>query len=264
MIDTPQSTRLAPPPLIAQALAHFPLVQPGDDLATLLLAALNDNTITLQEGDVLVIASKIVSKAEDRYVALDSVLPGDEARRLAEITGKDPRFVELVLRESVMVSRTAPNVLVTQHRLGFVSANAGIDQSNIENSDARVLLLPLDPDATAHHLRDRLHQATGVQVAVVISDTHGRPFRLGNVGVAIGLAGLPALIDQRGGHDLFGRTLKATVQGYADMIASAAHLLTGEAAEGLPVVMLRGLVYPITQDSSAADLNRPPALDLYR
>lgn len=265
MTDTPRSTRfIAPPSLTAQALANFPLVQPGDDLAALLLATLNDNGITLQEGDVFVIASKIVSKAEDRYVALDRVTPGDEARRLAEITGKDPRFVELVLHESVMVSRAAPNVLVTQHRLGFVSANAGIDQSNIEDGAARVLLLPLDPDATARHLRERLYQATGVQVAVVISDTHGRPFRLGNVGVAIGLAGLPALVDQRGERDLFGRTLKATVQGYADMIASAAHLLGGEAAEGLPVVLLRGLVYPVEQDSRAADLNRPPEHDLYR
>lgn len=253
----------APPPLHIQALGGMPLVQKGDDIAALIVSALKENAVTLQDGDVLVVSSKIVSKSEGRRVALASVIPGDEALRLANEVQKDPRVVELILRESAMVSRTAPHVLVTQHRLGFVSANSGIDQSNIENSENHVLLLPLDPDASAVALRDRLKVETGRRVAIVISDTHGRPFRLGNIGVAIGLAGIRALVDQRGEVDLFGRVLKATVRGYGDLIASAAHLVCGEGAEGLPVVLVRGLEVP-EGESSARELNRPPEMDLYR
>ncbi len=253
----------APPPLHIQALGGIPLVREGDDITALILSALRENQVELQEGDVLVVSSKIISKAEGRRVALDSVKPGEEAMRLAEEVQKDPRVVELILQESSMVSRTAPYVLVTQHRLGFVSANSGIDQSNIEYSEDYVLLLPLDPDASAITLRDRLLAETGQHIAIVVSDTHGRPFRLGNIGVAIGLAGIPALVDQRGETDLFGRVLKATVQGYGDLIASAAHLVCGEGAEGLPVVLVRGLDLP-DGEGTARDLNRPPEMDLYR
>jgi coenzyme F420-0:L-glutamate ligase/coenzyme F420-1:gamma-L-glutamate ligase len=153
--------------------------------------------------------------------------------------------------------------MVVRHRLGFVSASAGIDQSNVDGSDERVLLLPLNPDASARALRARLHELTGADVGIVISDSHGRPFRMGNVGVAIGVAGVPALLDFRGSEDLFGRVLKISVQGYADMIASASNLLTGEGSEGRPVVLLRGLEFP-AQDGTAADLNRAPEQDLYR
>lgn len=247
----------------AFALPGIPVVQPGDDLAGLILDALKRAELTLQAGDVLVVTSKIVSKAEGRFVVLDSVQPSDEAHKLAAQTGKDPRMVELVLRESAAVSRTAPNVLVVRHRLGFVSANAGIDQSNVDGTDAQVLLLPVDPDASARQIHERLHAATGVAVGIVISDSHGRPFRLGNVGVAVGVAGMPALVDLRGQHDMFGRVLRISVQGYADMVASAACLLTGEGGEGLPVVLLRGLNFP-AEDGHAADLYRPAAQDLYR
>jgi coenzyme F420-0:L-glutamate ligase / coenzyme F420-1:gamma-L-glutamate ligase len=168
-----------------------------------------------------------------------------------------------VLRESAAVSRTAPNVLVVRHRLGFVSANAGIDQSNVDGTDAQALLLPLDPDASARAIHERLKVATGVSVGVVISDSHGRPFRLGNVGVAVGVAGMPALVDLRGQQDMFGRALRISIQGYADMVASAACLLTGEGGEGLPVVLLHGLNFPV-EDGRAADLYRPAAQDLYR
>lgn len=261
---TEQTARFeAPPPLHIQALGGIPLVREGDDLAALILSALVANSITLHDGDVLVVSSKIVSKAEGQRVALETVTPGEEAIELAQEVRKDPRVVELILRESDMVSRKAPYVLVTQHRLGFVSANAGIDQSNIEHSDEYVLLLPLDPDASAEALRGRIARETGRDVAIVISDTHGRPFRLGNIGVAIGIAGLPALVDHRGEHDLFGRELKATVQGYGDLIASAAHLVCGEGAEGLPVVLVRGLSLP-EGEGRATDLNRPPEMDLYR
>jgi coenzyme F420-0:L-glutamate ligase/coenzyme F420-1:gamma-L-glutamate ligase len=246
-----------------RALPGIPLVQPGDDLAALIVRALEAAGWGLASGDVLVITSKIVSKAEGRYVLLDTVIPGPQAEQLAAVTGKDPRIVELILRESTAVSRAAPGVLVVRHRLGFVSASAGIDQSNISGGDDAALLLPADPDASAAALRERLSAAAGGAVAVVISDSHGRPFRMGNVGVAIGAAGLPALWDRRGEPDLFGRALKITLQGYADMIASAACLLTGEGAEGTPVVLLRGLQFP-QQDGRAADLVRPPEYDLYR
>ncbi len=247
----------------AVALPGIPVVQPGDDLAGLILDALARAEMSLQAGDVLVVTSKIVSKAEGRVVALDSVQPSQEARALAARTGKDPRMVELVLRESAAVSRTAPNVLVVRHRLGFVSANAGIDQSNVDGTDAHALLLPLDPDASARAIHDKLKTATGVAVGIVISDSHGRPFRLGNVGVAVGVAGMPALVDLRGQRDMFGRVLKISIQGYADMVASAACLLTGEGGEGLPVVLLRGLTFPAL-DGRAADLYRSPEQDLYR
>jgi coenzyme F420-0:L-glutamate ligase / coenzyme F420-1:gamma-L-glutamate ligase len=247
----------------AFALPGIPVIQPGDDLAGLILDALGRAQLTLQVGDVLVVTSKIVSKAEGRFVKLDSVNPSDEAHKLAAQTGKDPRMVELVLRESTAVSRIAPNVLVVQHRLGFVSANAGIDQSNVDGTDAQALLLPLDPDASAGVIYEKLKAATGIAVGIVISDSHGRPFRLGNVGVAVGVAGMPALVDLRGQQDMFGRVLKISIQGYADMVASAACLLTGEGGEGLPVVLMRGLNFPALE-GHAADLYRPAAQDLYR
>lgn len=241
----------------------IPLVQPGDDLARLLLDALAGNGITLRSQDVLVITSKIVSKAEGRIARLSDVTPSERALELAARTGKDPRMVELVLRESRSVSRVAPNVLVVEHRLGFISANAGIDQSNLENGDERALLLPVNPDESARMIRERLFAATGAAIGVIISDSHGRPFRLGNVNVAIGVAGMPALNDLRGQPDLFQRTLRISIQGYADMVAAAAGLLTGEGAEGLPVVHARGLTYPDI-DGRAAQINRPPEQDLYR
>lgn len=245
------------------ALPGIPLVKPGDDLAQLILEALERATLTLQDGDVLVVTSKIVSKAEGRIVSLSTIEPSAEAYRLAEATGKDPRIVELVLQESQSVSRVAPGVLVVRHRLGFVSANAGIDQSNVDGSDDNVLLLPHDPDASAKALRDCLHERTHARVSIVISDSHGRPFRRGNVGVAIGASGLPGVLDLRGNEDLFGRVLRVSMQGYADMIASAANLLTGEGSEGRPVVLLRGLQVP-SEEGTAADLNREPEHDLYQ
>ncbi len=249
--------------LTITALPGIPLVQPGDDLAQLILAALERASLTLEDGDALVVTSKIVSKSEGRFVDLASVVPGDAARSLAEQIGKDPRLVELVLQQSTRVSRTAPNTLITQHKLGFVCANAGIDQSNVEGAEQRVLLLPRDPDVSAQALHDAFKAAAGASVGIVISDSHGRPFRLGNAGVAVGVAGMPALLDLRGQTDLFGRELRVSVQAYADEVAAAANLLSGEAAEGRPVVLVRGLGYPAL-DGHAADLNRPAEMDLYR
>jgi coenzyme F420-0:L-glutamate ligase/coenzyme F420-1:gamma-L-glutamate ligase len=245
------------------ALPGIPLIQPGDDLVNIILAALKRAQLELQDGDTLVVTSKIVSKAEGRMVDLNTVTPSVEALDLANKTLKDPRIVELVLRESVEISRRAPGVLITRHRLGFVSANSGIDQSNVAEDDEKVLLLPQNPDASAKMICDCLYEITGRSVGIVISDSHGRPFRMGNVGVAIGVAGMPALIDLRGQPDLFGCELRVSTQGYADLLASAAHLVCGEGDEGLPVVFVRGLAYS-SNGGQASDLNRPSEHDLYR
>ncbi len=246
------------------ALPGIPDVHEGDDVGRLLLDALERAELILQDGDVIAVAQKIVSKAEGRMVALAGVEPGEHAQRLAGQVGKDPRLVELILRESDEVSRVRPGVIIVRHRLGFTSANAGIDRSNVgPGEEERVLLLPLDPDASAARLRAALHAATGATVGVVITDSHGRPFRLGTVGVAIGVAGLPALWDRRGEPDRYGYQLQHTDVGVADEIAAAAGLLMGQAAEGLPVVLIRGLRLP-PADGRAADLVRPKELDLYR
>jgi coenzyme F420-0:L-glutamate ligase / coenzyme F420-1:gamma-L-glutamate ligase len=246
----------------AFAVEGLPLIQAGDDLVELLLQALQRSDQALQNNDILVITSKIVSKSEGRKVALSSVTPSARAYEVAEITQKDSRVVELVLQESTEISRMGVGVLVVQHRLGFTSANAGIDQSNIENGEDHVLLLPNDPDGSASVIQQRLAQQLGIDVGVVISDSHGRPFRMGNVGTAIGVAGMPALLDLRGQTDLFERQLKITLTGYADMVAGAASLLTGEGNEGRPVVIVRGLDFPHF-NGRASDLNRPKQQSLY-
>jgi coenzyme F420-0:L-glutamate ligase/coenzyme F420-1:gamma-L-glutamate ligase len=239
------------------------LIQAGDDLLAIMLNAIDAAGITLQARDVLVISSKIVSKAEGRLIDLKTIEPDEHAREVATATGKDPRIVALVLNESASISRQSRGVLVTQHRLGFISANAGIDQSNVSADGDIALLLPENPDVTAETLRDGIKRVTAADVGVIISDSHGRPFRMGNIGVAIGAAGLPTLLDLRGQKDLFGRELKISLQGYGDLIASAAHLVCGEGDEGLPLVLVRGLTYTIT-DGKGADLTRPPEQDLYR
>ena len=251
------------PKLVACAIPDIPLIEAGDDIADILLSRASGAGLQFQSGDALVVASKIVAKAEGRLMALASVCPSPEADALAAETGKDPRLVELILSESQRVSRKRKGVLVTQHRLGFVSANAGIDQSNIEGGDEAALLLPLDPDASADRIRAALQARTGVDLAVVISDTHGRAFRVGNVGVAIGVSGLPAVQDLRGSRDLYGRALEVTQVAYADLVASAAHLLCGEADQGLPVVLIRGLDSR-SAHGRASDMIRAAEHDLYR
>jgi coenzyme F420-0:L-glutamate ligase/coenzyme F420-1:gamma-L-glutamate ligase len=250
--------------LALHALSGMPLVQPGDDLTALILDGLVASDLTLQPGDVLVVTSKIVSKAEGRWLDIRQLEPSDEARHLAGVTGKDARLVEAILRESEAVSRYRQGVLIVRHKLGFTSANAGIDHSNVgAEGDHWVLLLPENPDRAAEELRQSIADRTGVEVGIILSDTHGRPFRTGNVGVAIGIAGVPPLLDLRGQSDLFGRELRATIIAVADAIASAAGLVCGEADEGRPVALVRGLSIANAR-GSAADLNRPPELDLYQ
>lgn len=247
------------------AISNFPLIQPGDDLSTIILNRLEAMALSLLEGDILVLAHKIVSKAEGRIVKLEEVVPGEKAREVALATGKDPRLVELILRESTGISRMREGVLIVRHRLGFTSANAGIDRSNVVQNDDResVLLLPVDPDVSASRLRQSIKDQTGIDVGIVISDSHGRPFRLGTVGVALGVSGIPALWDRRGERDLFGYELLHTEVGTADEVAAAASLLMGQAAEGTPLVLIRGLKLPALA-GRAKDLIRPAEIDLYR
>jgi coenzyme F420-0:L-glutamate ligase/coenzyme F420-1:gamma-L-glutamate ligase len=241
-------------------LEGLPIIKPGDDLAAMLLPALR--ALQPRNDDVLVVTSKIVSKAEGRFANLRDVTPSERAIELAQVTRKDPRLVELVLHESRVVSRAAPGVLITQHRLGFISANAAIDHSNVSTDTDVVLLMPIDPDRSALALHTCLSQALGAHVAVLIVDSHGRPHRLGTVGVAVGVAGMPGVEDWRGRPDLFGYQLQHTEIGLADMVASAATLLLGQADEGVPAVLVRGIAYT-RHEGSAAEIMRPAHLNLY-
>jgi coenzyme F420-0:L-glutamate ligase / coenzyme F420-1:gamma-L-glutamate ligase len=235
----------------------LPVIKPGDNLAALLAEGLRRIAPDAGlPGDVLVVTSKIVSKAEGRFVDLRDVTPSDEARTVSARTRHDPRLVEVILRESQGISRSAPNVLITRHRLGFVSANAAVDHSNISADPDICILMPTDPDAEAHALREELG------VSVVIADSHGRPHRLGTIGVAVGVAGLPGVEDWRGREDLFGFRLQHTEIGLADMIASAATLVMGQAAEGVPAALLRGVTFQ-PRDGRAAEIYRPANFDLY-
>jgi coenzyme F420-0:L-glutamate ligase/coenzyme F420-1:gamma-L-glutamate ligase len=248
-----------------KALTGIKLVEPGDDLGAITVEAFAANGVQPRTGDVLVVAQKIVSKAEGRYVEVAGVEPSERAVTLAAELGKDPRFVEIVLGESKRVVRYRPGLLIVEHRLGFVMANAGIDHSNMSMADGveRVLLLPFDPDASARVLRDHIARSCGVPIGVIISDSFGRPWRKGTVGIALGTAGLPAVIDMRGQPDLFGRELLVTETGFADEIAAAAGLLMGQAAEALPMVLVRGLVWS-APEAPAAALIRPAEHDLFR
>lgn len=242
----------------------LPRIAPGADLAGCIVAAFRASGNTFTDGDVLVVAQKIISKAEDRIVKLDDVDPSPEAAALAEQTEKDPRLVELILRESNEVIRSRPGLIVVEDRRGFICANAGIDRSNIEQRGSEtVALLPIDPDASAQALHARLREVLGLDIGVVINDSHGRAWRQGTVGVAIGAAGVPVLADRRGDVDLTGYILQHTVIGLADEIAAAASLLMGPAAEGIPAVVVRGLQMP-PGNGTARDLQRPRDMDLFR
>lgn len=239
----------------------FALVSPGQSLLPLIMASLDKNQLTLRDGDVLVLAQKVVSKAENRYMQLSDVAVSSRAAALAKRCEKDPRLVELILRESDLVVRCKPGVLIVRHRLGFVHANAGIDHSNIPRGDEQVLLLPKDPDASAAKLRQDLARAYSVNVAVLINDSFGRAWRVGTNGICIGASGLTVLDDQCGNNDLFDQPLQATHVALADEIAAAASLVMGAAAEGCPLVIVRGL--SVQGEGAAKDLIRPPEEDLF-
>jgi coenzyme F420-0:L-glutamate ligase/coenzyme F420-1:gamma-L-glutamate ligase len=246
-----------------EGVPGIPNVAAGDDLPALVVDAMRQGGCVPEPGDALVVTSKIVSKAEGRFVDLRTVVPSAAAHELAERTEKEPELVELVLAESTAVVRAVPGVLIVRHRLGFTSANAAIDRSNADGTEHTALLMPLDPDASARAVRDAVVAAFAVPVAVVVSDTHGRPWRRGNVGVAVGIAGIDAVLDKVGAVDLFGRELRATMIPIADQLAGAAALVSGETDEGLPVVLVRGIGVAAGGGSSV-ELTYPAETDLFR
>ena len=251
------------PTLIIQPIPEFPVVQAGDDLAQLITAALAAAKLSLQEGDIVVLAQKIVSLSEGRTVRLDEVEVSAAAEELATQTDKDPRLVELILRESEDIVRAKPGVIIARHRLGLIGANAGIDQSNIDHAAGEcALLLPEDPDRSALRLREILTASTDCNIGVIISDSMNRPWRLGTIGTAIGSAGIDVLDDRRGEADLFDRELKVTMTNRADSIAAAAVLIMGETTERTPVAVVRGLSAE-GSTQVARDCVRPLAEDLF-
>lgn len=258
-------------------LLNIPLIRRDDDLADILVEGLNASEIKLEDDDLLVLAQKIVSKAEGRMVDLTTITPSERAVNLAAESGKDPRIIELMLQESNEVLRVRAGTIIVEHRLGFVCANAGIDHSNVGSPlpeegmsevkvDARgdwVLLLPRDPDMSCRVIREKIKSKTGKRIGVMIIDSHGRAWRVGTVGVCIGLSGIPAVVDERGWKDLFDYTLRVTVVGVADELAAAASLMMGQAAEGTPAVHVRGFPYPL-REGSLKELLRPKDQDLFR
>lgn len=250
-----------------RGISGIPFVQKGDCLPDLIDHALSDQKIELEDGDILVVAQKIVSKAEGRLVNLNDVKPTLRAQELAVIVEKDARFVELVLRESAAVLRARPGGLIVEHNRGFICANAGIDHSNVvecdDEADEWVLLLPENPDQSARNLRIELESKYGKKLGVMIIDSHGRAWRLGTVGASIGISGVPGLVDLRGREDLFGYKLKITQVAAADELAAAASLIMGQANEGTPIVHVRGFPYPL-RDSNLSELIRPIELDMFR
>jgi coenzyme F420-0:L-glutamate ligase / coenzyme F420-1:gamma-L-glutamate ligase len=246
-------------------LRGVPLIEPGTDLVSLICDICQKQGPALRDDDVLVLAQKIVSKAEGRYVDLAAIEPSEQARALSRQVQKDARLVEVIIGESRKVLRQRPGVLIVEHKLGFVLANAGVDQSNVDPARGAkpVLLLPEDPDRSAQLLYEGLRLKLGKNIAVVINDSLGRAWRRGTVGIALGAAGLPALADLRGRPDLYGRPLQVSETGFADEIAAAASLLMGQADEATPIIVVRGLTWS-AKPSSAAQLLRDPKEDLFR
>ena len=253
--------------LALNPLKFFPLVMPGDDLVELIISSLSESNLSLENNDILVLAQKIISKSEGRQINLELVEPSPKAIELGKRCEKDPRLIELILRESKKVLRVRPGTIIVEHKLGFICANAGIDHSNVQSeyfpSEKNVLLLPENPDKSAQLIKNRLDVFFGVQIGIMIIDSHGRPWRLGVVGSSIGFAGLPGLVDMRGKPDLFGEELRITQIAVADELAGAASLLMGQANEGLPAIHVRGFPYPL-KEGKFQDLIRPIELDMFR
>ena len=245
------------------AVENLPLIKKGDNLAKLICNAAEKQNSPIQKKDVVVITHVAVSKAEGNVVNLDGVSPSERAKEIAKQTGKDPELVEVVLRETKEIVRLGPNSIITETKNGIVCANAGVDRSNVEG-ERNVVLLPKNPDVSAQKIRQEIKKLAGCDVAVVVSDTHGRPFRMGEINVAIGIAGIKPIRDRRGEKDLFGYVLRIKQTSVADELASAAELVIGQANEGIPVAIIRGYNYQATENSSAAELNRPKEKDLFR
>lgn len=247
------------------AVPGIPLVAPGDDLAGLILQSVRNAGLTVETGDIFVVAQTVVSKAEGRLRRLADVSPGAEALALAAETDKDPRIVQAILDDSREVIRTRRGVLIVEQNSGWICANAGLDRSNVAAAEEEIVaLLPADPDASAESLRQAILAQTGADVAVLISDSHNRPWKLGTVGVCIGCAGLPPIWDQRGLRDLYGYELVGSDECIADELCSAASLLMGQSDEGRPVVIVRGYTPPDLPPAPARSIQRPQEKDLFR
>ncbi len=254
-------------PLTITPLLNIPIIHQADNLVNILIQSLIETSVELEDNDILVLAQKIVSKAEGRMVNLATVIPSSRAIELAQQTEKDARVIELILQESNEILRVRSGAIIVEHKLGFVCANAGIDHSNVagdgSSNEEFVLLLPIDPDESAKNIRAEIQQQTGKKIGVMIIDSHGRAWRNGTVGLCIGLSGIPAVIDERGWKDLFGYTLKVTVVGIADELAAAASLMMGQAAEGTPAVVVRGFPYPLGE-GTLKEMIRTKDQDMFR
>jgi coenzyme F420-0:L-glutamate ligase/coenzyme F420-1:gamma-L-glutamate ligase len=250
-------------PVQVIAVEGLPLIRKGDNLAQLICSAAEKQHTPIQNGDVLVATHVAVSKAEGNVVNLDKVVPSKKANEIAKKTGKDPALVEVVLRESKDIVRMRDSVLITESRQGFICANSGVDRSNVEG-ERNVAPLPRDPDLSAKKIRQEMKKLTGCDVAVIVSDTHGRPFRMGEVNVAVGVSGLKPIRDRRGEKDLFGYVLRIKQTAIADELASAAELVIGQANEGIPVAIIRGYNYPKSDTAKATELVRSREKDLFR
>ncbi len=245
------------------AVEKLPLFQKGDNIGQFIVEAAEKQGTPIQEGDVVVVTHVAVSKAEGSIVNLDEVVPSERAVEIAAKVGKEPAMVEVILRETKEIVRMGPNSLITETKSGIISANAGLDRSNV-NGDRSVALLPVDPDASARNIRQEIKRITGCSVAVIISDTHGRPLRMGEINVAIGVAGIKPIRDRRGEKDLFGYVLNVKQTCIADELASAAELVMGQANEGIPVAIIRGYRYQAAEDVSVQNLTRPKEKDMFR
>jgi coenzyme F420-0:L-glutamate ligase/coenzyme F420-1:gamma-L-glutamate ligase len=245
----------------------LPLIRPGDDLGQLIVERMDAAGERLLDGDIVVVAQKVVSKAEGRLVRLSDVIPDDEALEVAEVTGKDPRVVKVILDDSRKIVRALPGLLIVEQKGGWICAHGGVDRSNVApNGEHEVLaLLPADPDASAQRIRQRLMDLSGANLAVIVNDSHGRPWRIGTTGVCIGCAGLPPLWNQRGLKDLYGYELVASEECIADELAGAATLMMGQSSEGRPVVIIRGYRLPAdVSPQPAVSIQRPPEKDVFR
>ena len=242
---------------------NLPLITKGDNIAKLICKTAEKQNTPIQEHDILVITHVAVSKAEGNVVNLDEILPSKRAIEIAKKVGKEPALVEVILRESREIVRTGPNSLITETKHGVICANAGVDRSNVPG-ERNVALLPEKPDSSAQRIRDEIKALTGFDVAVIISDTHGRPLRMGEINVAIGVAGIKPIRDRRGEKDLFGYTLRIKQTAIADELASAAELVIGQANEGIPAAIVRGYDYQAIENASAKELTRPKETDLFR
>jgi coenzyme F420-0:L-glutamate ligase/coenzyme F420-1:gamma-L-glutamate ligase len=250
-------------PVTVIAVENLPLIKKGDNLGQLICEAAKRQNTPVQENDVVVVTHVVVSKAEGNVVNLDDVAPSARALEIAKLTDKDPAMVEVVLRETKEVVRLGPNSIITETKHGIICANSGVDRSNIKG-DRMVALLPADADESAQRIRQEVKRQTGCAVAVIVSDTHGRPLRMGEINVAIGVSGLLPIRDRRGERDLFGYVLRVKQTCIADELACAAELVIGQADEGIPVAIIRGYSYKVAEDVSALELTRPKEKDIFR